>query len=416
MKKIGMIGILILLSAFGIFASGTKDSPDNSAESSRETIIQWYQFQIEVADQVNAMLKTYSGSHPRIKVEATILSDPYWDQLKVRAAASDMPDVFMTDGYNRIKTYNHYVKDLSSLALTERIVPGALPAISLDGRIVGMPVQMSGWGIIYNKDIFEEAGLEIPATFSELAAVCQALEARGVTPFVNQYKDNWVLGQMFGAVLGKTENPAELVDSLKNGTATLANTGFMLHALEVLDLTLKYGQKNPLNDGWNEACTAMGLGKGAMMLEGIWVHDTIKSVNPDIRLGLMALPLTDNPGDTKLSADVNGVYHILNNGKNEAAALDMLNWLYATEEGQEFFKECGFIPALKGIPSRLNDVCTDANQYIQEGKTSIWGWLISPSNFQAESGTVLQEYILGKYDRSGTLNALDALWQKLSSN
>jgi len=385
-----------------------------AALASAQTTVRWYQFQIEVADQVNAMVKAYAAEHPGVVIEPTVMADPYWDQLKVRAAALDMPDAFMTDGYSRIRTYKQYALDLTADKLTSKIVDGAKPAISLDGKILGLPAQMSGWGIVYNKALFAKAGVTIPKTYSELVKVCEVLQSKGITPFVNQYKDNWVLGLLIGSAVGKMPNPTQFVGDVTSGKAKLADQALLKRSLDILNLSLKYGQKNPMNDGWNEACTLMGQEKGAMMIEGIWVHDTIKSVNADIKLGLMALPFTDNPADTKLNADVNGVYHILANGKNVSLVKDIFDWLLNTPSGQKFFLDTGFIPAYKGMPSRLNDVGSDANVYIQAGKTTIWGWLICPPNFQFDSGSVFQEYILGKYKSDAVLPALDTLWGKLA--
>ena len=111
-----------------------------------DTTVRWYQYQVEVADQVNAMVKAYAAEHPGVKIEPTVLGDVYWDQLKVRAAAVDIPDVFMTDGYSRINPYRQYAIDMTKDPLAEHIVEGAKPDLALDGKIMGLPAQMSGWG------------------------------------------------------------------------------------------------------------------------------------------------------------------------------------------------------------------------------------------------------------------------------
>jgi len=378
-----------------------------------DTTVRWYQYQVEVADQVNAMVKAYAAEHPGVKIEPTVLGDVYWDQLKVRAAAVDMPDVFMTDGYSRIKTYRQYALDMTKDPLAANIVEGAKPAISLDGKIMGLPAQMSGWGVVYNKDLFAKAGVAIPKTWNELIKVTADLKSKGITPWVNQYKDAWLLGQLVGTAVGKIPNVSDFVTKANAGKAKLAEQEVLKRTVDILDLTLANGQKNPLNDGWNEACALMAQGKGAMMLEGIWVYDTIKSINPDAKVGLFALPFSNSVADTKLSADVNGTYHILANGKNVGVVKDLFNWLLNTPSGQKFFLNTGFIPAYKGLPSRLNDLGRDANDYIQAGKTTIWGWVVGPPNFQADSGTVFQEYILGKTNKTTVLKALDDLWAKL---
>ena len=49
--------------------------------------------------------------------------------------------------------------------------------------------------MIYNKEIFDQQGLEVPTTWDELIAVCEALEGAGITPFYGTFADSWTIGQ-----------------------------------------------------------------------------------------------------------------------------------------------------------------------------------------------------------------------------
>jgi raffinose/stachyose/melibiose transport system substrate-binding protein len=255
--------------------------------------------------------------------------------------------------------------------------------------------------------------LQIPQTITELRNVCEVLKGKGITPFANQYKDSWMLGHLTGAGYGRVSDPTKFIEALNAGAAKLKDTPEMKANMDFLDLTLQYGQDKPLAADMNTACTIMGQGKAAMMAEGNWVYDTITKVDPNIQLGMFGVPATDDPAQTKLAADVNGVWHVSGSSKNKAEAAKILNWVVDSQAGKDFIaKECKFIPAYKELTSDLNSVGNDIASYVQSGKTSIWGWVDAPDGYESDSGAIMQEYIGKKIDRDQTLEKLDALWAK----
>ena len=51
---------------------------------------------------------------------------------------------------------------------------------------------------------------------------------------------------------------------------------------------------------YNTACAMIANGEAAMMVQGLWALEPIKEINPSINLGMMALPVSDDPSETKL--------------------------------------------------------------------------------------------------------------------
>ena len=69
-------------------------------------------------------------------------------------------------------------------------------------------------GVIYNQDIFEEQGLEVPETWDEFIAVCEALEAAGITPFYGTLADSWT-GMPSWNALGAYASQGGFFDDLR---------------------------------------------------------------------------------------------------------------------------------------------------------------------------------------------------------
>lgn len=419
MKKRMFSLLLVGAMTLGMLAGcgGSDKSSDDSKDGDQVTL-RWLQNQVEYTDQVKNMAKAYEEEHPNVKIEVEVIGDDYYDVLKTKAASGDMPDVFMTAGYNEMSTYKEYIADVSDQPFTENIVDAAKECVTMDGKIMGLPVQMSANGIVYNKQIFEKYNLEIPTTVSELEEVCKELEKNGVTPFANQFKDDWLLGQFLNYGFANVEDTSDYIDKLNAGEAKIAETPEMQDTMKVLDLMLEYGQDKPLDAGWNEAAATFAMGEQAMMFEGMWAYDTIKEIAPDMEVGLFALPLTDDASQTKLAADVNGVWHVSSKSKHQDVAEDVLNWIVTSEAGQDFLlKECQVIPVMKDMEFEgSNPLSKDAAEYIEAGNTGIWSWPLWPDGYYNESGKKLQEYVSeGKGDNQATLEALDALWTKMAA-
>lgn len=417
MKK-KLISLLLMgVMAVSMVTGCSKSSSSESSGEKEQVTLRWMQFQVEYAEQVKNMAAAYEKEHPNVKIEVEVIGDDYYDILKTKASSGDMPDVFMTAGYNEINTYKEYITDLSDQPFVKNIADAAIECVSLDDKVVGLPVQMSGNGIVYNKEVFKKYNLDVPTTVSELENVCKVLQDNGITPFANQFKDDWLLGQLYNYGFSNVEDTIDYIKRLKAGDTTIAETQQMKDIMNVLDLMLKYGQDKPLDAGWNEAVAMFAQGKQAMIFESIWAYDTISQIAPDMEVGLFALPTTDDAAKTKMAADVNGVWHVSNTSKHPEVAKDILNWIVTSDAGKDFLlKECQVIPAMKDMKFEgSNPLSKDVAQYISDNNTGIWSWPLWPDGFYNESGKKLQEYISdGSGNTDATLQSLDKLWTKLA--
>ena len=57
--------------------------------------------------------------------------------------------------------------------------------------IYAVPYAANAAGILYNKDMFEENGWEIPTTWNEFISLCETIEESGKHPLYFGFKDTW---------------------------------------------------------------------------------------------------------------------------------------------------------------------------------------------------------------------------------
>ena len=73
------------------------------------------------------------------------------------------------------------------------------------GKVWGMPLDLIGIPIVYNKALFKQAGLDPnkpPTTWAQFLAACAKLKAKGITPFAMGNKDGFA-GAWFWSTLGR---------------------------------------------------------------------------------------------------------------------------------------------------------------------------------------------------------------------
>ena len=87
----------------------------------------------------------------------------------------------------------------------------------------GQPIQdvSAVWAVAYNRQIFEENGLEIPTSYAELCSVCDALIEAGIIPIYECVSDGWHHVCWTEKAIAATEADPEYPDKLNSNSAAL---------------------------------------------------------------------------------------------------------------------------------------------------------------------------------------------------
>ncbi|MEL7659037.1 MAG: extracellular solute-binding protein, partial [Bacillota bacterium] len=120
--------------------------------------------------------------------------DQYVNILKSKLASGEGPDIFYVRCGAAMADYlpDKYLADLSNEEWVSRMRDWAKNSVTWDGKVVGINLwSRDGWGILYNKSIFEQYNLQAPKTFDEFMAVCKTLSDNGIQPIFHNSADAW---------------------------------------------------------------------------------------------------------------------------------------------------------------------------------------------------------------------------------
>ncbi|MEU5030710.1 ABC transporter substrate-binding protein [Streptomyces milbemycinicus] len=163
-------------------------------------------------------------------------------------------------------------KKLKDLGVYDQIEPSAASTIKAlyGGKLEVLPYEYNIEGIFYNKKIFTENGLTVPATWDELVSAAAKLESKGVQPFSASGQQGWPITRLVSGYLYRSLGPDALKD-VADGKAKLTDPKYVKAAQEVADLGKKgYFGKGVGSIDYDTASNTFLTGKAAMFYMGSW--------------------------------------------------------------------------------------------------------------------------------------------------
>ncbi|MDF2963422.1 MAG: hypothetical protein K0S39_5157 [Paenibacillus sp.] len=424
MKK--WISIFCLSALFLICLAGCagRDELKNEAYSSnasnsandKKVKLKLLQFKIEITDKVKQMAADYSKENPNVIIEAEVTNDAE-TVLKTRFASGNEPDIFTVKAFTDITDWSERLVDLSNEPWMSKVSPAAVEGMTVNGKKMGFPVAYEGYGFIYNRDLFVKAGIDkVPTTLTELKQVNEKLKASNITSYNEAYNVWWVLGQhLFNLPFAYEKAPLDMIQKLNKGERKVTDIASMNGFFDVLDMTVRYGSggkgAGSLGVTYDNQVSDFATGKTAMMQQGVWTIDSIMKINPDIKIGMFAIPLNDNPEDTKMPVGVPGYYVLNKKSKNVEESKKFLTWLH--QNGQKYLVDSfKLIPAFSDLKTtqELGPLATDLGLYLENKKVLPWAHCLWPSGSNREFATPLQKYIGGVINKEQALKDVQDIW------
>jgi len=416
MKK--MVGILICLTSLGLlFAAGTKEG--GGARAERE--LHLFHFKVDQIEAWEEIAAEYAKVEPGVSLMVeTVGGASDWNTaLKTKFASGNGPDIFVVDGPALAKTFSEYLTDLSDQPWVPHVLESAKRPMMMDGRLVGMPFNLEGYGYIYNKKIFREAGItKVPTTVRELGAAAEKIQALGITPFGNGYSEWWVIGMhLMNIPFSAQPDPAGFVQALDGGTARLTDNEIFNSFKDTFDLTIKYGNENPLTTDHNAQVALFSTGKVAMIQQGNWKEGEIYAANPGMEIGLLPIPVNN---EATVSGRVPvGVpfYWVVNKDSSlNEEAKKFLNWMVSSDTGRRYITDVfGYIPAFDNIRSdKLGGLSRDLMDFAGKGMTIPWSFTTWHDGMYNEFAEHTQMYVAGRVSYNEMLQRMQASWNKLA--
>ncbi|MWV49300.1 extracellular solute-binding protein [Rathayibacter sp. VKM Ac-2803] len=383
------------------------------------TEITFFQSKPEVIGYFGDVIDRFHASQSRIRVVHDFSSN-----LSAGFVRSNPPDLGCLNYNFEVARFveRGALSDLSDMPEAKRINPAIQPLIeqtaAYPDRTSVLPYSLMMAAVLYNRDIFAAQGLEVPTTWTEFLAVCEALTAAGITPIYGTYKDPWTVAQgLFDYSVGGTVDLEAFFSQLKEqgadvgaGSPVSFEKDFAAPVDQMLQVAA-YSNPNAASRAYGDGNLAFSNGEAAMLFQGPWALSEIAKTAPDLSIGAFPLPMTDDPDDRRVRVNVDLALWIPEASEKKEAAREFLAFLMQPEIIDAYNADNNAFGVTTDAPPVTQPTLVELQEFYDRAAFSLGASQLVPQNIPLQN--YLQGIVLGS-DPASTLRTVDADWARIA--
>ncbi|WP_231869827.1 ABC transporter substrate-binding protein [Paenibacillus riograndensis] len=244
----------------------------------------------------------FQEKYPYITIEHDKVYDQFREIIRTRIVSkSDMDMLWLFPNQVAEFSKEDVLMDITGSPWLSNYLDAAVKLGTVDGKTYGVPYNSQPILMFYNKTLFDQLGLSIPANWEELMAVSEKIKASGTAPMVIGSKDGWatqfITTSQFG--LYQHENP-DVFAQLASGDKKWTDPEFAGYFDGMKELSDKgYLLENSVGLSYDQVAQVFKEGKAAMWPMGEWGYS--ENFDADFStFELGAFPIPVNRGDQPL--------------------------------------------------------------------------------------------------------------------
>ena len=272
-------------------------------------------------------IQEFNKEYPNVNVSIEGLTN-YGDDIRVRMNTEEYGDVLMIPNINK-NEYPNFFKPLGDVETLSKSYRNMIDR-AFDGQVYGIPSMLTVPGVVYNKKVFEQAGItDIPKTADDFKAAMKKIKDNTeAIPYYTNYVAQWTLTQWESnrAAYGDSE----IMINMSHDDAPFAQGTVHYDIYKLMYDLVKEGlvEEDPMSSDWESSKQMLADGQIGTMVLGSWAVSQIKALaeNPD-DIGYMSFPLTAPDGKqyAEISSDL--AFAINKHTKSPEAAEAFLWWM-----------------------------------------------------------------------------------------
>ncbi len=372
----------------------------------------------------NDMVGKFQEKYPNAEIEVEKIKDDseYWNAMKMRASANQLPDIMFNKPFT-LSRFQDYLLDLSG---TEAAKNNALAeGYAIDGKVLGIPMTAGYEYVFYWKDLFAEAGVEVPTTWEELKTVSKTLQDyygasdKDFMAIALGAKDEWptypYMEFMPALISGNGQNWNDMAATdMPFAEGTDVNIAYN----RVNDLfTSGVCGKDPLGLGNDQATNLFAQKKAAIIALGDWGLQNIANAAESIdELGTFYLPVRETADEPfRYIVQGDSFMGVTTHSKNPELATAFVEWFYSEEWYPGYINYVSSASSMTNFPKEKDPILAEADAAQPDGEMVMYDG--GGDNFTAVQNETAFDYkklgaqmFTDGFDLTATLAELDAKW------
>ena len=374
MKKRLIAAMMTAVLATSLLATGCgSDKKGNSTEGGAASLSGTLTFAIwdnNLNDFIesNDMVGKFQEKYPNIDIEVEKIKDDseYWNTMKMRASANQLPDT--------LSRFKDYLVDLSDTeaAKNNELAEG----YAVDGKILGIPMTAGYEYVYYWKDMFKEAGVEVPTTWSQFEEVSKKLQDyygkdnKDFMAIACGLKDEWPDYPYMEFMPALESGNGQNWNDMAKQDEPFADGSDINKAYKKVQSLFTSGVlgKDPLGIGNDQATALFASKKAAIIALGDWGLQNIQNQTDDTsELGTFYLPTRDSESDPfNVIVQGDSFMGVTTHSKNPEAAKAFVEWFYSDAWYPDYLNYITSASSMKNFPKDKDAILAQADELCQD--------------------------------------------------
>ena len=375
---------------------------------------------MEIQSQFEEMAEKYAEDNG-INIEVYYSNDTVAAHLATKYSSGDPYTLAMVDAKDIYSLAKDHAIDMSD----QEWVKNTNYAIGIDDQINGFPMCVEARGLIYNADAIEAItgetfNPEDYKTLDSFKELIEQLKEGGMETPTGIMKEDWSLGGHFLSQVSEEQpDVEEFITKLHEGEADLINDEKFNSLMDFFDVMMENNYAKDSAIAAEREVTEMMLAEGeiAFMYGGNWDWSVINAYDYTENMGMMPIPQNTDDGTNEKLVGGGSKYFMIDSSdattdEQRQAALDFLEWLADSEEGQKFITEdCALVPAFTNNENEVADpLGQSVKKYADEG-AMIDNYNYMPDDHISLCGAIFQKYLAGQMDRAEFATEIEDYWK-----
>ena len=443
MKKILSI-ILSFCLIVSVFAACNRSDKNNDT-TNKVTTIRFLNFKPEVATVYENIAKAYEKETGVKLIVETAASGNYEQTLTAKMGTNEAPTLFQINGPKGYANWKNYCADLSNTELYRHLTDKNL-AVTVNGKVYGIPYVVEGYGIIYNKEITDKyfalsdkksdlKSMDDVKNYSTLKSLVEDMQKnadklgiKGVFASTSlKTGEDWRWHTHLANIPVYYEFKDNNVDLSSDKTKSI-DFKYSENFKNIFDLYINNSVTNKKMLGSkivDESMAEFALGQGAMVQNGNWAWSQISNVKGNVvkQENIKYIPIymgisgEENQG---LCIGTENFFAINSKASQEQqkATADFIYWLFSSKTGKDYvINELDLIAPFDTFNENEKPKDPLAKEVInwmnkENIKTIPWNFTVFPSQtFKNDFGSALLQYSQGTKKWEDVKNSVVEKWK-----
>lgn len=332
-----------------------------AAAEDQVTIELWHHMSPDQGRPLIEMVDEFMQLHPDIKVETqSVAFSELKKQISIGVAADQLPDVSLCDtvdnaSFAAMGAAKDITEEVNAWGEIDNYFDGPRTSGIYEDKYYGVPYYSNCLAIMYNKDIFDEMGVEYPTSdwtwdeFKEIVEKTTTEDHYGLTMCLvkseegtfNEIPFIWQAGADYDSL-----DSEEAISAL-NMINDFYQNGYM--SKELVSMTQA------------DMCASLFIpGKSAMMVAGTWLTANIRNDRPDMNYGVVTFPNNQNNASV-----IGGANLIMLKDEHKEASWELMKFLSDKDNSRKFCEAAGNI-------SSRQDAVADSELWNDDPNVSVY--------------------------------------------